>query len=253
MFRLDGKRAFVTGAGSGIGEQIARLFVAQGAQVVVADVDEAGGTRVAESLGAAARFLRVDVTDTENVRTALETTAEQLGRLDILVNNAGIGFVGNVEETPEADFARLMQVNVHGVFHCCKHAVPIMLRQGRGNIINLASVAGLVAVLRRFAYCGTKGAVIAMTRELAIDYAGKGIRVNAIAPGTVYTPFVEGYLQRFHAGEIEETRARLHARQPVGRMAEPKEIAALAVYLAADESEFVTGSVLTIDGGLTAA
>ncbi|HZP81677.1 MAG TPA: SDR family oxidoreductase [Chthonomonadaceae bacterium] len=253
VFRLDGKTAFITGAGSGIGEQIARLFVAQGAQVVVADVDEAGGKRVAESLGAAARFLRVDVTDSENVRAALETTAAQLGRLDILVNNAGIGFVGNVEETPEADFARLMQVNVHGVFHCCKHAVPIMLRQGRGNIINLASVAGLVAVLRRFAYCGTKGAVIAMTRELAIDYAGKGIRVNAIAPGTVHTPFVEGYLQRFHAGEIEETRARLHARQPVGRMAEPKEIAALAVYLAADESEFVTGSILTIDGGLTAA
>lgn len=253
MFRLDGKSAFVTGAGSGIGAQIARLFAAQGAQVIAADLDPAAGQRVAEDIGSSCHYLQVDVTDPENVRNAMQKAVEICGKLDILVNNAGIGFVGSIEETPEAEFARLMAVNVHGVFHCCKSAVPIMLRQGSGNIINIASVSGLVAVPRRFAYCGTKGAVIAMTRELAIDYAGKNIRVNAIAPGTVQTPFVEGFLQRFHAGEIEETRAAMHKRQPIGRMGEAIEIAGLAVYLAADESAFVTGSVMVIDGGWTAA
>jgi 2-keto-3-deoxy-L-fuconate dehydrogenase len=252
MFRLDGMTAFVTGAGSGIGEQIARLFVAQGARVILADVDEGSGARVAEAIGAPARFRRTDVTDSADMQAALEETVTQLGALDILVNNAGIGFVGSIEETPEEDFNRLMAVNVHGVFHGCKHAIPLMRAQGHGNIINIGSVAGLVGVERRFAYCATKGAVIAMSRQLAVEYAAQGIRVNCICPGTVYTPFVDGYLQRFHAGEIEETKAKLHARQPVGRMGRPEEIARMALYLAADESEFVTGSVLTIDGGWTA-
>src|SRR5262249_1574487 len=144
------------------------------------------------------------------------------------------------------------RVNVSGVFHGCKHAVPIMMRQGGGNIINIGSVAGMVAVDRRFAYSSTKGAVIAMTRQLAIDYVLQNIRVNCICPGTVYTPFVEAYLKKYHSHEIEETRARLNARQPINRMGKPIEIAQMAVYLASDESEFVTGSILTIDGGLTA-
>jgi len=252
MFRLDGKVAFITGAGSGIGEEIAKAFAAQGARVVVADIDEEGGRRVAGEIGASAAFRRLDVRLSLDVKEALEATCEQFGALDILVNNAGIGFVGSVEETPEEDFARLEAVNVHGVFHGCKYAIPLMLRQRRGNIINIGSVAGMVGIERRFAYSATKGAVLAMTRQLAIDYALKGIRVNCICPGTVYTPFVDSYLRRFHASEIEETKAKLHARQPVGRMARPGEIARMAVYLAADESEFVTGALLTIDGGLTA-
>jgi NAD(P)-dependent dehydrogenase (short-subunit alcohol dehydrogenase family) len=252
MFRLDSKVAFITGAGSGIGEEIARLFASVGAQGVTADVDEAAGRRVANDLGNLWPFRHVDVTDSQDVRAAIEFTVERFGRLDILVNNAGIGLVGNVEETAEEDFERLMQVNVAGVFHGCKHVIPVMVAQGGGNIINIGSVAGMVGIERRFAYSATKGAVIAVTRQLAIDYVGQGIRVNAISPGTVYTPFVEGYLRKFHAHELEETKAKLDARQPLGRMGRPDEIAKAALYLAADESEFVTGSILTIDGGLTA-
>jgi len=252
VFRLDGKVAFVTGAASGIGEQIARSFVRQGATVLLADVDEAAGHRLNDELGPLAPFRRVDVTQSEDLRAALEQTAERFGALDILVNCAGIGLVGNVEETSQEDFDRLQAVNVKGVYLGCRHAVPIMASQGRGCIINIGSVAGLVGIERRFAYSATKGAVIAMTRQLAIDYVSRGIRANCICPGTVHTPFVDAYLRRFHADEIEETLARLHARQPLGRMGRPEEIAYMAVYLAADESEFVTGAVLTIDGGLTA-
>jgi NAD(P)-dependent dehydrogenase (short-subunit alcohol dehydrogenase family) len=252
MFRLDGKVALVTGGGSGIGEDIVRAFVEQGAKVVIADIDAEAGNRVANELGASVRYVSMDVTDSASVQAAVQSAVTIEGRLDILVNNAGVGFVGNVQETPEADFDRLHKINVYGVYHGCKHAVDAMLPQGGGCIINIGSVAGLVAVERRFAYCSTKGAVIAMTKELAIDYAMQGIRCNAIAPGTVYTPFVDAYLNKFHAHELEETKAKLHARQPVGRMARPDEIAKMAVYLASDEAEFVTGAVMTIDGGLTA-
>lgn len=252
MFRLDGKTAFITGAGSGIGEETARLFAAQGAKVVVADISEEAAQRVAGDIGTSAMPVRVDVTRSAEVQSAFESAVEAFGSLDILVNNAGIGLVGNVEETTEEDFARLMNVNITGVFLGCKHVVPIMLNQGQGNIINIGSVAGLVGIERRFAYSATKGAVIAVTRQLAIDYVARGIRANCICPGTVFSPFVESYLQKFHAGEIEEMKAKLNARQPMGRMGRPDEIAKMAVYLAADESEFVTGAVLTIDGGLTA-
>jgi 2-keto-3-deoxy-L-fuconate dehydrogenase len=252
MFRLDGKIAFITGAGSGIGEAVARCFAEQGARVVIGELSEEAGSRVATEIGEAAAYKVLDVADSSSVKNAFDWTVSEFGRLDVLVNNAGIPLVGNVEETAEDDFERLHRVNVSGVFHGCKHAVPIMSRQGGGNIINIGSVAGLVAVDRRFAYSSTKGAVIAMTRQLAIDYVGQKIRVNCICPGTVYTPFVEAYLQKYHAHEIEETRAKLNARQPIGRMGHPTEIAQMAVYLASDESEFVTGSILTIDGGLTA-
>jgi NAD(P)-dependent dehydrogenase (short-subunit alcohol dehydrogenase family) len=252
MFRLDGKVAFVTGAASGIGEQITRLFAKQGAHVVAADLDEEKGRAVVDEIGDTARFLRLDVTDSEGMRTWLPQIAEELGSLDILVNNAGIGHVGTIQETTESVFHRLQRVNVDGVFYGCRYAIPIMLRQGRGNIISIGSVAGLVGVERRFAYAATKGAVIAMTRQIAVDYATKGIRANCICPGTVYTPFVESYLHKFYSGEVEETKAALHARQPIGRMGRPEEVAYAALYLASDESEFATGSVLTVDGGWTA-
>ena len=257
MFRLDGKTALVTGAGSGIGREIALLFAAQGATVAVGDIDEAAATAVTNEItndGHAALSLRMDVTDPASVASGIETIVSRSGGLHILVNNAGIGMVGSLTETTPEDFARLMSVNVYGVYHCSLAAINQMLDQEPrgGTIVNMASVAGQVAVARRFAYGTTKGAVISMTQSTAMDYIDRGIRCNCICPGTVETPFVEAYLQRYHAGEIEETRAQLHARQPLGRMGRPEEIAPLALYLASDEAAYVTGAQMTIDGGLTA-
>jgi NAD(P)-dependent dehydrogenase (short-subunit alcohol dehydrogenase family) len=174
--------------------------------------------------------------------------------LDILVNNAGIGLVGSLTETGPDDFARVMAVNVAGVYNCSHAAVGLMLAQQPkgGAIVNIASIAGQVAVARRFAYGASKGAVISMTQSVALDYVDQGIRCNCICPGTVETPFVEAYLQKYHAGEVEETRTQLHARQPLGRMGRPEEIAPLALYLASDEAAYVTGAQMVIDGGLTA-
>jgi NAD(P)-dependent dehydrogenase (short-subunit alcohol dehydrogenase family) len=247
VFRLDGKTALVTGAGSGIGREIALLFAAQGATVAIG-ADEITGQ------GKAAFALQIDVTDLDGVNRGVASIVEKTGGLQILVNNAGIGMVGSLTETTPEDFARLMSVNVYGVYHCSKAAIEQMLAQEPrgGSIVNIASVAGQVAVARRFAYGTTKGAVISMTQSTAMDYIDKGIRCNCICPGTVETPFVEAYLRRYHEGEIEETRAQLHARQPIGRMGRPEEIAPLALYLASDEAAYVTGAQMTIDGGLTA-
>jgi NAD(P)-dependent dehydrogenase (short-subunit alcohol dehydrogenase family) len=257
VFSLDGKSALVTGAGSGIGREIALLFAKQGATVAVGDINDAGAKGVADEIGTAggsAWPLHLDVTSRESAREAVAAIVGRTGRLDILVNNAGIGMVGNLTETEPEDFERLMDVNVYGVYHCSQAAVNQMLAQEPrgGAIVNIASVAGQVAVARRFAYGTTKGAVISMTQSVAMDYIDKGIRCNCICPGTVESPFVEAYLQRYHEGEIEETRRQLHARQPLGRMGRPDEIAPLALYLASDEAGYVTGSQMVIDGGLTA-
>jgi NAD(P)-dependent dehydrogenase (short-subunit alcohol dehydrogenase family) len=253
-FRLDDKVVLVTGGGSGIGAAICRASMEQGARVVVAEIDTPKGEAVASGLGEAALFCRTDVTDLANVRDAVSSAVTHFGRLDVLVNCAGIGLVGNVQETESTDFERLMAVNVRGVFHGCRAAVDQMLGQQPkgGVIINIASTAALIGVPRRFAYCATKGAVLAMTRELAVDYVKEGIRCNAICPGTVFSPFVEGYVERFHHDTREQTIAELHARQPIGRMGRPDEVADLAVYLASDEAGFMTGSAVVLDGGWTA-
>lgn len=253
-FRLDGKVALITGGASGIGAATARAFVEQGAQVVIGDLNEAAGEALASELGAGAVFTRLDVTNAANAQAAVALAQERFGRLDSLVNCAGIGFVGNLEETPENEWAKLFAVNVTGTFLTCAAAVPVMLAQEPrgGSIINIGSVAGLVAVSRRFAYGATKGAVVALSKSIAIDYAGTGLRCNCICPGTIYSPFVEGYLDRFHKENKDQTIAELHARQPVGRMGRPDEVADLAAYLASDAAEFMTGSEVVIDGGLTA-
>lgn len=257
MFRLDGKTALITGAGSGIGREIALLFAKQGAAVAVADINDEGAGNVVDEItsnGGNAFAVHLDVASLDSANAAVATIVDQAGRLDILVNNAGIGMVGSLTETAPADFDRLVSVNMNGVYYCSQAAVNQMLKQDPhgGSIVNIASVAGQVAVARRFAYGTTKGAVISMTQSVAMDYIDQGIRCNCICPGTVESPFVEAYLQRYHAGEVEETRKQLHARQPLGRMGRPDEIAPLALYLASDEAAYVTGSQMVIDGGLTA-
>ncbi len=253
-FRLDGKVAVVTGGGSGIGAATCRGFAEQGARVVVADVSEGNGRQVAYDLGESALFWRTDVADLSSIQAAVGIAVERFGRLDVLVNNAGVGHVGSVQETEAADWQRLIAVNMTGVFHGSRAAVDQMLRQqpNGGLIVNIASVAGMIGIARRFAYCATKGAVIAMTRQVAVDYVKQGIRCNAICPGTVYSPFVEGYVERFHSDTREETIKELHARQPIGRMGRPDEVADLAVYLASDQAGFMTGSAVVLDGGWTA-
>jgi len=245
-FRLDGKVALVTGGASGIGEATSRVFAAAGAQVLIVDIDRVRAEALAADLPGARALIR-DITDEEQVRQAFA----QIEKLDVLFNNAGIGLVGNVEETPAEDFRRLLRVNVEGMFLVTKHALPLLVAS-HGSIVNMGSVAGLIGVKRRFAYCATKGAVVAMTRQLAVDYP-KEIRVNCICPGTVDTPFVEAYLEKYHKHEKEKVRAELDARQPVGRLGRPEEIGHLALYLSSPEAGFVTGSVVTIDGGWTAA
>ena len=244
-FRLDGRTAFVTGGASGIGEATSRALTAAGAAVTIVDIDRERTEALAHSLPGASSLI-VDITD----EAAVARAAGSLGRLDILVNNAGIGLVGTLEETAPDDFRRLFKVNVEGLYLITRACLPALLA-AQGTVINVGSVAGLVGIKRRFAYCATKGAVVALTRELAIDYAGR-LRVNCVAPGTVNTPFVEAYLEKNHKHEKDEVRAQLKARHPMNRLAEPDEVAQMIVYLASDAAAFITGSVMTIDGGLTA-
>ncbi|HTQ54849.1 MAG TPA: SDR family NAD(P)-dependent oxidoreductase [Bryobacteraceae bacterium] len=245
-FRIDGRRAVVTGGASGIGAATCRALHAAGAQVTIADVDQAGAAALASEIPDAS-VLILDITDEAAVASAFA----HIAALDILVNNAGIGLVGGVAETDLEDFERLLRVNVRGTFLVTRAALPLLLAS-RGAIVNIGSVAGMVGVKKRFAYCATKGAVIAMTRQLAVDYPTE-LRVNCVCPGTVDTPFVEGYLEKYHKHEKDKVRAELNQRQPVGRLGRPEEIAHMVLYLCSPEADFVNGSVVTIDGGWTAA
>lgn len=244
-FRLDNQTALVTGGASGIGEAIVRLFSEAGARTIIVDLDEARMQRVAAEVANCSAH-RCDITREDEVATLFQSVKE----LDILVNCAGIGLVGSAEETALADFERLFRVNVNGTFLTIRAALPL-LKRVRGSILNMGSVAGLVGIGRRFAYCATKGAVIAMTRQLAADYPTE-IRVNCIAPGTIDTPFVEGYLEKYHRHEKDKVRQQLNQRQPIGRLGKPEEIAKLALYISSPAADFMNGSVVTIDGGWTA-
>jgi NAD(P)-dependent dehydrogenase (short-subunit alcohol dehydrogenase family) len=247
-FRLDGLHALVTGGASGIGEATTRELVRAGAFVWIADINLEAAKALASSLGSA-RAISMDVTSVESIDGA----AKQLPQLDILVNNAGIGHVGGIATTQAEDFDRLMNVNVRSVFLVTQRLLSLLLASpAKGSIVNIGSVAGMIGIRQRFAYCTSKGAVLAMTRQLAVEYP-KELRVNAICPGTVETPFVEGYLDKYHAHEKEKIREELRARQPMGRLGQPEEIASMVRYLSSREAGFISGSLFTIDGGWTAA
>jgi NAD(P)-dependent dehydrogenase (short-subunit alcohol dehydrogenase family) len=238
--RFAGRRALVTGAGSGIGEAVARGLHAEGAEVVLADAVGERVEGVAAELGERAEPRALDVRDEAAVAAAVEG-------LDVLANIAGVGSTTNAPDTPVEVWDDVFAVNARGTFLCCKHAIPSMIERGGGAIVNMASVAGLVGLPNRAAYCASKGAVISLTRALAIDHVRDGIRVNAVCPGTVDSPWVRRLVE-----DVGESLDALRARQPMGRLGTTDEIAQAVLYLASDAAAFVTGSALVIDGGLTA-
>jgi NAD(P)-dependent dehydrogenase (short-subunit alcohol dehydrogenase family) len=253
MGRLEGKVSLITGAGSGIGQAMAVLFAREGSKVAVADISAEGGQETVRCIrdeGGEAEFFQVDVSSAAQVRRMVEAVIARFGRIDILCNNAGIGVAATVVDTTEEDWDRVINVDLKGVFLGCKYVIPHMLRQGGGVIVNTASVAGMVGVLNRAAYCAAKAGVIGLTKSIAVDFVTKGIRANCVCPGTVETPWIEKILAQ-QPDPVAE-RQRMIERQPMGRMGKPEEIAAAALYLASDEAAFVTGTELVIDGGLTA-
>jgi 2-keto-3-deoxy-L-fuconate dehydrogenase len=240
MFKLTHKKVVITGGCSGIGKSIALTFLAQGAEVHVIDLKAP-----TEPLPADIMLHLADITNVESV----QAIANELSSIDILVNNAGIPQIGNLEKTSPADFQNIFDVNVKGAYHCMYAFIPGMIQQKSGVILNMASVAASVGIPDRFGYSMTKGAIKSMTQSVAKDYINQGIRCNCISPGRVHTPFVDGFIAKNYPDNQEEMFAKLSATQPIGRMAQPQEIAHLALYLCSDEAAFITGCDYPIDGG----
>jgi NAD(P)-dependent dehydrogenase (short-subunit alcohol dehydrogenase family) len=252
--KLSGRVAVITGAGSGIGRAAADLFAREGAEVALVDLNAEAAKDATEQITAAGgRALAVgaDVADAAQVDLAFRQISGEFGRVDVLYNNAGVNSAGSVVDASDEDWDRCFAVNAKGTFLCSRAAGRLMVAAGRGSIINQGSVAALVGIANFASYCASKGAVVALTRSMSVDLAPRNVRVNAICPGTVYTPLMEPMLRARGNGDLAAGLAMTTAKYPIGRLGTPEEIAAVALFLASDDSSFLTGSVITADGGMT--
>ncbi|WP_445430968.1 SDR family NAD(P)-dependent oxidoreductase [Chryseobacterium indoltheticum] len=250
MFSLKNKKAVVTGGGSGIGQAIAVQLAANGAEVHILEITEQNGQETLEKIKSSGGNATVYACDVSKQKDVL-AVFDQIGAINILVNNAGIAHIGKADTTSEEDFDKIYNVNIKGVYNCLFAAIPKIRKSGGGVIINMASIAALVGIPDRFAYSTAKGAVKAMTMSVAKDYINENIRCNSISPARVHTPFVDGFLKNNYPDNIEEMFEKLSKTQPIGRMAQPEEVASLALYLCSDEASFITGVDYPIDGGFT--
>ena len=248
---MNNKTILITGGASGIGLALVEKFTTEGSNVYFIDSNGLLGRQVAKELkekGKSVTFLEVDIREESQVQHAIQSISS---KLDVLINNAGISHIGNLASTTLADFERLFAVNVSGMFLCSQAALPKLIEEGGGSILNMCSVAATMGIPDRFAYSMTKGATLSMTLSIARDYVNQGIRCNCISPGRVHTPFVDGFLAKNYPGKEQEMFEKLAATQPIGRMGTPTEIAELAYFISSDAGKFITGSNLTIDGGFT--